>query len=309
MVFHALLGPSARNSMQLRKTKGTFDHELLAIHLTVCQFRHHLEGILFTINTDHQPLMHAFSRVQDAWSARQRHHLSANSEYGCTICHVLGKKNPVADALSRIEINAVHTGLGYDVLVDAQPKYSITNLQWCDIPYNENDNIILCNISTDRPCPFIPACLRKRVFDLIHGLSHPLGCSTAKLLKQKFTWHNISSDTKHWARACVSCQSNKVTRHAESGVGDFHLPFRHFGHSYGHCWPPPSFSQFLIPLHHHRQVCTVVRGNPEVRSILVCLCLVSPVEMNQSFRRARTHHLRPWHALLVTTMVLPHTAP
>ena len=68
------------------------------------------------------------------------------------------------------------------------------------------------------------------VFDLIHSLSHPSGCSTAKLLKQKFVWHGISGDAKQWARACIPCQSSKVTRHTESGIGDFHTPCQRFGH-------------------------------------------------------------------------------
>ena len=43
------------------------------------------------------------------------------------------------------------------------------------------------------------------VFDLTHGLSYPSRHSMAKLLKQKFIWHSISSNTKCWARASISC--------------------------------------------------------------------------------------------------------
>ena len=223
----------ALNPYRLTKTSFSVDTgACCSIHLTSP-----LEGIPFTIITDHQPLVHAFSRIEDAQSARQRHHLAAVSEYNCTICHIPEEENPVADALSRIEIDTVHIGLDCDVLAGAQQKdpktqayrTSITNLQWSDVPYNQEGNTILCDIITNSPCPFIPACLFRCVFDLIHGLSHPFGHSMAKPLKQ-FIWHSISSDAKHWARACIPCQSNKVTRHIESGVSDFHAAYHCFGH-------------------------------------------------------------------------------
>ena len=130
-------------------------------------------------------------------------------------------------------------------------RTSITNLQWHDVPYGQEGNAILCNISTGHPHPFIPAFLHKRVCDLIHDLSHPSGHSTAKLLKQKFMWHGISSDAKcwAWARACIPCQSGKVTRHTELGIDDFHPPSRRFGHIHVDIvgpLPPSEGSQYLF---------------------------------------------------------------
>ena len=81
----------------------------------------------------------------------------------------------------------------------------------------------LCDINSGHQHP-----IAQRVFDLIHGLFHPSGLSTAKLLKQKF-WHDMSDDTKQYARTCIPCQSNKVTRHTKSGISDFYTP-RRFGH-------------------------------------------------------------------------------
>ena len=238
---NGVLQPLGFFSRKLRPAQtqySTFDRELLAVHLSVRHFRHLLEGTPFTIRTDHQPLIHAFSKTQDAWSPRQQRHLSAIAEFGCTIQHIPGKKNPVADALSRIQIDSVHLGINYNDVADAQEKdpdthayrTAITSLQWKDVPFGDQGRTLLCDVSTNRPRPFIPSALRRKVFDIIHGLSHPSGRSTAKLISEKFVWHGINRDVRNWARCCIPCQTSKVTRHTESGIGNFPQPKRRFGH-------------------------------------------------------------------------------
>ena len=79
-------------------------------------FSHWLEGKSFTIRTDHKPLVHALPMSKEPTSERQRRHLS---EYNCTIEHVPGKENLVADALSR-NIYTVQLGLDYRQVAKAQ---------------------------------------------------------------------------------------------------------------------------------------------------------------------------------------------
>ena len=216
---------------------STFDRELLAVYISVRHFRHLLEGRSFTIQTDHKPLVNALVKSGEPWSARQQRHLSAIAEYNCVMEYVPGKKNPVADALSRVEINSVHLGISYKELADAQcsdpetaaSRTSITKLKWEDLPLDDNTTL-LCDVSTGRPRPFIPRSKRRQVFDMIHGLSHPSGRSTAKLLTERFVWHGINKDARTWARNCIACQTSKVHRHVESGTGTFPQPLRRFGH-------------------------------------------------------------------------------
>ncbi|KAK3880545.1 hypothetical protein Pcinc_014973 [Petrolisthes cinctipes] len=184
------------------------------------------------------PLVHALTRQKDAWSPRQRRHLSAIAEFNCTLTHLPGKKNPVADALSRIEINAVQLGLDYNQLAKEQQqdpettavRTAITAIQWKDVPLGDSNISILCDVSTGRPRPWIPSSLRRHVFNLIHGLSHPSRRATTQLLTQKFIWHKISRDAGNWVRSCVPCQKSKVHRHTETGPGAFHQPQRRFAH-------------------------------------------------------------------------------
>ncbi|XP_066964341.1 uncharacterized protein [Macrobrachium rosenbergii] len=75
---------------------STFDRELCALYRAVHHFKFFLESTPFTIWTDHQLLVHAFTKQGDAWSSRQQWHLAAIAESTCTIKYLSGRKNPVA---------------------------------------------------------------------------------------------------------------------------------------------------------------------------------------------------------------------
>ncbi|ROT85274.1 hypothetical protein C7M84_018261 [Penaeus vannamei] len=165
--------------------------------------------------------------------------------------------NPVADALSRVEINSINLGIDYNEVAAAQKddpettEYhtAITSLQWKDVHIGGEGRTILCDVSTGRPRPLIPKSFRRKIFNLIHGLSHPSGRTTARLMKDKFIWHGMNKDIKQWARCCVACQMSKVSRHTESGTGEFRQPMRRFGHLHVDVvgpLPPSDGAQYLF---------------------------------------------------------------
>ena len=80
---------------------SAFDRELFGVYAAIRHFRHHLEGRLFTIWTDHKPLTFALSRLSDSWTARQQRQLSYVAEFTNKIVHVPGRFNIVADLMSR----------------------------------------------------------------------------------------------------------------------------------------------------------------------------------------------------------------
>ena len=64
--------------------------------------------------TDQDSLVPALHKTADSWTSRQRNQLSAISEYTTDVRHIAGKDNQVADALSRITIDAVELAQGVD---------------------------------------------------------------------------------------------------------------------------------------------------------------------------------------------------
>ena len=226
----------SRTLNKAERNYSTFDRELLAVHHAIRHFRHMLEGRTFTIQTDHRPLVTALKKSGDAWSARQQRHLSAIAESGGFLTYIPGSKNPVADALSRVNINDIQPGIDYGALAREQQqdpeleayKTAVTNLR---LKLISVDNVnVMCDISTSRPRPLVPATFRRRIFDIVHGLSHPSIRSTIKLIKSKFVWHTMAKDIREWARSCVACQRSKVHRHTKSSIKEFPQPHRRFSH-------------------------------------------------------------------------------
>jgi hypothetical protein len=84
------------------KNYSTFDRELYAMYAAVKYFRHHLDGRVFSIFTDHKPLTHCLPMATDR-SPRQSRQLSFVAEFSTDWQYIKGEENVVADALSRPE--------------------------------------------------------------------------------------------------------------------------------------------------------------------------------------------------------------
>jgi len=91
----------SRKLSPAEKKYSTFDRELLAAYLAVKHFRWFLEGRQFTIFTDHRPLTTAVKHIDTAWVERRQRQLALLAEFTSDVQHVSGKKNVVADTLSR----------------------------------------------------------------------------------------------------------------------------------------------------------------------------------------------------------------
>ncbi|GFO11984.1 Pol polyprotein [Plakobranchus ocellatus] len=201
---HGRWYPLAFFSRQLRKPEikyRTFDRELLGVHLATRHFRYMLEGRQFIIYTDQRPLVLAMSKATELQSARQQRHLSAILEFSTDIRHISGKKNVVADCLSRAvtDINAVSLGIDYTAMAAAQTSSAdvqaynkaLTNLQITSTKLNDQGPELLCDISTGRARPIVPPDFRRSVFEAVHNLSHPGVKATVKLVSEKFVWHGL----------------------------------------------------------------------------------------------------------------------
>ena len=181
--------PIAFFSRRLNVTQrkySAFDKELLAMYLAVKHFLYFIEGKKFAIFTDHKPLIKAFSSVSSQTLPRRVRQMNYISEFSTDLRYVQGSQNFVADTLSRIEINGLEIlqdGIDYKKMASAQKTdkdilHSIqnpseSNLQLCDYPVANCEDLLCCDVSTHVIRPLIPLAFRKIIFDKIHNVSHP----------------------------------------------------------------------------------------------------------------------------------------
>ena len=217
---------------------STFDRELLAIYLAIKHFRHFVEGRQFHVLTDHKPLTFALASKPSQHTPRQIRHLDYISQFTTDIRHIKGENNQVADTLSRL--GAIHcnncSSISFEDISAAQRddpeltqlQSSSTSLKFQSISLPTSNNLIVCDVTTGVPRPFIPKQFRRKIFDSLHSLSHPGIRATQKLITDRYVWPSINSDVRKWARSCLSCQRSKIQRHTKSPPSTFATPDARF---------------------------------------------------------------------------------
>ncbi|BHF65921.1 hypothetical protein SprV_0200893500 [Sparganum proliferum] len=216
-----------------------FGRELLAVYLSIRHFRHFLEGRELVVLTDREPLVFALRASPDRYSPREIRHLDFISQFSCDIQHVHGKENVVADTLSRIEMASVTTdAIDFTLMAEAQRsddelsqyRHEDSSLRLQDVSLPTGTGTITCDLSTGHERPFVPATLRRQVFNALHNLSHPGVRTTVKLITDRFVWPNINRDVRPWTRSCLPCQRAKMHRHTITPPGTFATPDARFSH-------------------------------------------------------------------------------
>ncbi|XP_039304381.1 uncharacterized protein K02A2.6-like [Solenopsis invicta] len=107
---------------------------------------------------------------------------------------------------------------------------SNSSLQLRKLILSGSTSPIYCDCSSELIRPYVPKSLRKRIFDVVHGLAHPSGRSTAKQLLHKFIWPSLKKDVKEWTRTCLPCQRSKISRHTKNVPVRIEIPDQRFQH-------------------------------------------------------------------------------
>ena len=170
----------------------------------------------------------AFSKLSYLWSSRQQRQLAAISEFTTDIRRRAGKKNCVADALSRASVSSVQVELGNldNIAMAADQQHpeiqahrtAISSLLLEDIPIGNFQAKLLCDVSTGTPRPIVPPSWNSTVFNAIHNLSHPSIRTTRKLMASKFVWYGLNKQIDLCTKQCIACQKSKIQRHVKSAV-------------------------------------------------------------------------------------------
>ena len=83
---------------------------------------------------------------------------------------------------------------------------------------------LLCDISQGKVRPVVPDSWRRRIFDLLHGLSHPSVRNTKKVISAKFVWPHLKKQIGTWAKTCIPCQTAKTIRHSKTTPAHIPIP-------------------------------------------------------------------------------------
>lgn len=115
---------ASRGFNKAELNKSTIEKELMAIHFAIKQFRPYIFGTKFTVRSDHRPLIYLFN-MKDPSSKLTRIRLDLE-EYNFTIEYIKGKKNVVADALSRINIEDIKSSSVLPVITRSMNKQMLS---------------------------------------------------------------------------------------------------------------------------------------------------------------------------------------
>ncbi|GFV87636.1 pro-Pol polyprotein [Trichonephila clavipes] len=237
-----------------------------------------LEGREFIIYTDQKPLTYAFKQKPDKCTPRQLRHLDYISQFSTNIRYVVGTENKVADALSRVEIDAIIKPpiLNYKKFAQAQLQDSeILSFLKADSSiklekqyFPLEDVSLYCDKSLETPRPFVPKNLRQVVFQNLHFLSHPGISATTNLISKRFFWPGMRKDIKNRVRACEKCQRAKVFKHTKVPLSTFALPDARFAHihiDYIGPYPPSKGYKYCLTIIDRYTRCVCVAGSYSYR--------------------------------------------
>ena len=123
-----------------------------------------------------------------------------------------------------------------------------SSLQPEDIPFGPQGVTLLCDMSTGHPRPIVPATWRRKVFDIVHGLSHPSMRSTRKLIAAKFVWNGLQK-LQGLGPDNASLASHPKCKHIRAPLQKISIPQRRFDHIHVDLvgpLPPSNGSTYLL---------------------------------------------------------------
>ncbi|HVX00319.1 MAG TPA: reverse transcriptase domain-containing protein, partial [Candidatus Babeliaceae bacterium] len=210
------------------------EQELLAVICALKEWRHYLHGRKFTVITDHQSLRYLSTQPQ--LSGRQARWVEFLQQFDFNTEYKPGKKNVVADALSRrhdLQINTLEVrGMEMEIIPSEELKQKIKEGYLKDEhckailrnPREFNNFYKVSNglIFGSRKL-YIPTVNEIKGVLLHEAHDVPIGghlgvARTVDLLSRNFFWPRLRQDVEKYVKSCLSCQSNKSNNQYEQGL-------------------------------------------------------------------------------------------
>ncbi len=219
--------PIAYESKKLnphQKNYPVHDKEMCAIMHALERWRPFLLGRHFKVYTDHRSLV--YLKTQSNLNQRQLRWMEKAADYDCEILYKPGKENVVADALSRIHINALSTLPNTTIrnaIIKAYQKEPFRSIfkevgekKGTYTRYTIEDKLLYYRTDETEPWRL---CLpdtefRKTVLHENHDLpiaGHPGFVQTYSKIARSYYWPGMHKDIRRHTRECDACQRTKTS--------------------------------------------------------------------------------------------------
>ncbi|KAL0150894.1 hypothetical protein M9458_053813, partial [Cirrhinus mrigala] len=218
----AKMHPCAYFSRKLSPAERNYDvgnRELLAMKLALEEWRYWLAGAKhpFTILTDHKNL--EYLRSAKRLNPRQARWALFFTRFQFTVTYRPSSKNTKVDALSRQAETSPHP--------DHQETIIPTTLLLAPVQWDIITEIEQAYQQQPPPseCPpgklFVPETLRHRLLSQVHRVpssGHPGINATIQLLRNRFWWPALATETIRFVNNCSTCQTTKPSKHLPAGL-------------------------------------------------------------------------------------------
>ena len=205
-----------------------------------------LEGRHFQLWTDHKLLLAALHRVSLPWTPRQQQQLAFIAECTSDVRHVPGLAAHHLQAAPTCQVAAPQLDTGpvspptpavvdYAALATAQRScLGVAALRGASgltiVTRDVEGQPLLGDISTGVFRPVVPNSFQQLVFERLHSISHPGIRATKRVILSRFVWRGAAANITAWARACLTCQRGKITKHVHLKPLHIPVPGRRFSH-------------------------------------------------------------------------------
>lgn len=218
-------------SRTLHKSEVSYsitDLEGTAAFFCCKKFKPYISGSSFNtiLFTDHQPLVGLFSNKEPN-NPRQTRWCLTLSMLKVEVKYEPGKKNVLADALSRMPSNIVLT-------MNKELETSRTISEILESKFIENNGILYYKDNNNLRKVIDEDKIKER-YDLIekaHGIGHEGTMKTYERLKRDYYWKNMLKDVKTYVKCCHKCQlfrPQPIAMQTETHPTPPELPFTKVG--------------------------------------------------------------------------------